>query len=120
MVRTARAIREKAVAAQSKRLKKQLEGLDMAEKMAGDLLSAGIGTLGGASAQTYEKLAKDLGNYYLAGPQTFLGLAGAASFLAVRTACFALFSAMSWGTSAVSKLFWASCSNIKPVFFFFV
>lgn len=57
-------------AAQTKRLKKQLEGLDMAEKMVRDLLSAGVGTLSGASAQTYEKLAKDLGNYYLAGPQT--------------------------------------------------
>ena len=68
-------------AAQSKRLKKQLEGLDMAEKMAGDLLSAGIGTLGGASAQTYEKLAKDLGNYYLAGPQTAFSRIA----LAVRT-----------------------------------
>ena len=56
-------------AAQKKKLNRQLEGLDMAEKMVNDLLSAGLGTLAGSSAQTYDKLAKDLGNYYLTGPQ---------------------------------------------------
>ena len=57
-------------AAQAKRVSKQLEGLDMAEKMVGDLLNNGIGSLGGTSSQTFDKLAKDLGNYYLTGPQT--------------------------------------------------
>ncbi len=63
--------REKKInkAAQSKKLKKQLEGLDMAESMMNDLLSAGLGTLAGTSAKSYEKLAKDLGSYYLTGPQ---------------------------------------------------
>lgn len=56
-------------AAQKKKLAKQLEGLDMAERMVDDLLSAGIGTLSGSSAQTYDKLARDLGSYYLTGPQ---------------------------------------------------
>lgn len=56
-------------AAQAKKLKRQLEGLDMAEKMTDNLLTAGLGTLAGASAQTYDKLAKDLGSYYLTGPQ---------------------------------------------------
>ncbi len=56
-------------AAQKKKLAKQLEGLDMAEQMVDDLLSAGIGTLAGSSAQTYDKLAKNLGSYYLTGPQ---------------------------------------------------
>lgn len=57
-------------AAQAKKQNLQLEGLDRAEKMVNDLLSAGVGTLAGSSAQTYEKLAKDLGAYYLTGPQT--------------------------------------------------
>ena len=56
-------------AAQTKRITRQLEGLDMAEKMAGELLNTGIGSLGGSSSQTFDKLAKDLGNYYLTGPQ---------------------------------------------------
>ena len=68
-------------AAQKKKLAKQLEGLDMAEKMVDDLLTAGLGTLAGSSAQTYDKLAKDLGSCYLTGPQTaFTRIA-----LAVRT-----------------------------------
>ena len=68
-------------AAQKKKLAKQLEGLDMAERMVDDLLSSGLGALAGASAQTYDKLAKDLGSCYLTGPQTaFTRIA-----LAVRT-----------------------------------
>lgn len=55
--------------AQKKRIAKQLEGLDLAEKLVRDLLTAGIGTLAGTSAQSFEKVAKDLGNYYLTGPQ---------------------------------------------------
>lgn len=58
-----------STAAQAKKIKKQLEGLEMAQSMVSDLLSAGLGTLSGASAKTYEKLAKDLGSYYLTGPQ---------------------------------------------------
>ena len=57
-------------AAQKKKLTKQLEGLDMAEQMITDMLSSGLGTLAGSSAQVYDKLAKDLGGYYLTGPQT--------------------------------------------------
>jgi len=57
-------------AAQKKKLQRQLEGLDQAERMVDDLLSAGVSTLSGSSAQSFEKLAKDLGNYYLTGPQT--------------------------------------------------
>ena len=57
-------------AAQAKRLSRQLEGLDMAERMVEDLLNAGIGSLGGSSAKAYEQLTKELGNHYLTGPQT--------------------------------------------------
>ena len=68
-------------AAQKKKLAKQLEGLDMAERMVDDLLTSGLGALAGASAKTYDKLAKDLGSCYLTGPQTaFTRIA-----LAVRT-----------------------------------
>lgn len=68
-------------AARKKKLARQLEGLDMAEKMVDDLLTSGLGALAGSSAQTYEKLAKDLGSCYLTGPQTaFTRIA-----LAVRT-----------------------------------
>ena len=34
-----------------------------------ELLTSGIGTLSGTSAQAFEKVAKELGNYYLTGPQ---------------------------------------------------
>lgn len=57
-------------AARKKKLSKQLEGLDMAERMVNDLLSSGLGALAGSSAQTFDKLAKDLGSCYLTGPQT--------------------------------------------------
>lgn len=68
-------------AARKKKLAKQLEGLDMAEKMVDDLLTSGLGALAGSSAQTFDKLAKDLGSCYLTGPQTaFTRIA-----LAVRT-----------------------------------
>lgn len=42
----------------------------MAEKMVNDLVFAGVGTLSGSSAQTYDKLARDLGSCYLTGLQT--------------------------------------------------
>ena len=52
-------------AAQKKKLTKQLEGLDMAERMASELLSGGLGALAGASAQTYDKLAKEIGRAHV-------------------------------------------------------
>ncbi len=64
--------KKSSAAAQKKKLAKQLSGLEMAEKMMNDLLAAGIGTLAGASASTYDKLAKDLGNCYLTGLQNTL------------------------------------------------
>ena len=62
--------------AQKKKIAKQLEGLDLAQKLVDDLLTGGLGTLAGTSAQSFEKVAKDLGNYYLTGPQnTFSAIA---------------------------------------------
>ena len=56
-------------AARKKKLAKQLEGLDQAQKLVDELLTGGVGTLAGASAQSFEKVARELGNYYLTGPQ---------------------------------------------------
>ncbi len=55
--------------ARVKKLKSQLEGLDLVEKVVNDLMSAGLGTIGGASLKTYQQLAKQMGDYYLLGPQ---------------------------------------------------
>lgn len=55
--------------AQKKKIAKQLEGLDQAERLVDELLTAGIASLAGTSAQSFEKVARDLGNYYLTGPQ---------------------------------------------------
>lgn len=69
-------------AAQTKKIKKQLEGLDLAEQMVNDLLTNGLGTLAGVSEKVYEKLAKDLGSYYLTGIQTeFSRLAGEVKYI---------------------------------------
>lgn len=57
-------------ATKAKKIQKQLEGIEKAEQMVSDLLSLGLGTLTGASAKSYETLAKDLGSYYLTGAQT--------------------------------------------------
>ncbi|MFR1833652.1 MAG: SWIM zinc finger family protein [Lachnospiraceae bacterium] len=54
--------------ARTKKIKRQLEGLTMLEKMVSDLLNGGLGTMGGVSLKTYRDLAKQLGDYYLPGP----------------------------------------------------
>lgn len=59
-------------AARTKKLKKQLEGLDMTGKLVQDLIRAGLGTMGGTALDTYRQLAKQLGDYYLPGPQRLL------------------------------------------------
>ncbi len=59
-------------AARTKKLKKQLEGLALLEKLVQDLIRSGLGTFGGASLGTYRDLVKQLGDYYLPGPQRLL------------------------------------------------
>jgi len=59
-------------AARLKKLQKQTEGLELAEKLVRELLTAGLGTMGGTSLPTYRTLAKQLGDYYLPGPQRIL------------------------------------------------
>ncbi len=71
----AKAAKKKASAAKSaskakaKKLEKQLEGLDLVEKAVKELISAGLGTMGGTSLKTYQDISKQLGDYYLNGPQ---------------------------------------------------
>ncbi len=59
-------------AARIKKMKKQLEGLELAEKLVRELLEAGLGTMGGTALASYRDLAKQLGDYYLPGPQRLL------------------------------------------------
>ena len=72
------AAKKKAAAARSaknaktKKLKKQLEGLELAARLIQDLTRAGLGTMGGTALKNYEQLAKQLGDYYLPGPQRLL------------------------------------------------
>ena len=70
-----KAEKKKASAAKSaknakvKKLKSQLEGLDLVDKVIHELMLAGLGTMGGASLKTYQELTKQMGDYYLPGPQ---------------------------------------------------
>lgn len=66
------AAQKSAKAAKTKKIKKQLEGLELAGKLVQDLMRAGLGTMGGAALKTYEQLSKQLGDYYLPGPQRLL------------------------------------------------
>lgn len=59
-------------AARTKKLKKQLEGLDMTQELVNSLLNAGLGAMGGNSVKAYRDLAKQLGDYYLPGPQAYI------------------------------------------------
>lgn len=73
-----KAAKKKAASAKSaktaklKKMKKQLEGLELTQKLMTDLVSAGLGTMGGTTLSTYSKLSKQLGDYYLPGPQKLL------------------------------------------------
>lgn len=62
----------KSGAARTRKRKKQLEGLALTEKMVRELLNAGLGTMGGTVLSTYKELSKQLGDYYLPGPQRLL------------------------------------------------
>lgn len=59
-------------AARTKKIKKQLEGLELLGKLVDGLMKAGLSTMGSVSLKTYRDLAKQLGDYYLPGPQLYL------------------------------------------------
>lgn len=68
----AQAKKKTSKAAVTKKVKKQLEGLELTEKLIQNLLQAGLGTIGGTDVTTYRQLSKQLGDYYLSGPQRLL------------------------------------------------
>lgn len=59
-------------AARARKIKKQLEGLALTARLLRELLRAGLGTMGGTALDTYRQLSKQLGDYYLPGPQRIL------------------------------------------------
>jgi len=59
-------------AALAKKIKAQLEGLDLLEKLTSDLVHLGIGNTNAKSVKEIEKQAKQLGNAYLPGAQSAL------------------------------------------------
>ena len=56
-------------AAKEKKIRKQLEGLELMKKMTDRLLLAGLASMGSVSLKSYRELSKQLGDYYLPGPQ---------------------------------------------------
>ncbi len=56
----------------AKKIKAQLDGLDLLEKLTFDLVRLGIGNMNAKSAAEIEKQAKQLGNAYLPGAQSAL------------------------------------------------
>lgn len=55
--------------AKSAKLQKQLESLDLCEKAVHELITSGLGNMGGTSLKTYTDISKQLGDNYLIGPQ---------------------------------------------------
>ncbi len=58
-------------AARTKKIQKQLEGLDLMQNMIKELLLTGLGSAGGISLKNFSQTAKQLGDYYLPGPLNF-------------------------------------------------
>ena len=59
-------------AALAKKIKAQLEGIDLLEKLTQDVVRLGIGNMNAKTAHELEEQAKQLGNAYLPGAQTAL------------------------------------------------
>ena len=58
--------------AAEKKLRKQLEGLDLAESFVKDMLDRGVYSVSSAAADQYRALAKQLGDYWLPGLQSIM------------------------------------------------
>lgn len=56
----------------TKKLKKQLEGLNLVEDFVTDILERGVSSINATSSAQYESLAKQIGDYYLPEPQTII------------------------------------------------
>ncbi|MDO5416989.1 MAG: SWIM zinc finger family protein [Lachnospiraceae bacterium] len=59
-------------AARTKKIQKQLEGLELLRQAVSGLLNTGLSSMGSISLKSYRELAKQLGDYYLPGPQAGL------------------------------------------------
>ncbi|MBR5372357.1 MAG: SWIM zinc finger family protein [Oscillospiraceae bacterium] len=59
-------------AAAAKKLKKQREGLALAEQFVSELLTRGVSAVTSAECAQYQTLAKQLGDYYLPEPQAVM------------------------------------------------
>jgi len=59
-------------AARAKKLQKQLDGLELTAKVVRELFNMGLGAMGGTALDSYRELSKQLGDYYLPGPQRLL------------------------------------------------
>lgn len=55
-----------------KKLTAQIEGLELFEKLIGNLVQSGLGTINLKTIRTMKEQVKQLGNYYLPGPQIML------------------------------------------------
>lgn len=55
-----------------KKLKTQLEGLDLLDKLLANLAQSGLGTMNAKTLKLLDEQVKQLGNYYLPGPQALL------------------------------------------------
>lgn len=69
---TAKAPAKPNKSAAAKKLKKQREGLDLADNFVHDILKNGIGSVNSAACSQYASLAKQLGDYYLPEPQAIM------------------------------------------------
>lgn len=58
-------------AAKAKKIKKQLEGLRLMKQLTDQLMNTGLSSMGSVSLKNYRDLAKQLGDYYLPGPQNY-------------------------------------------------
>lgn len=58
--------------AAEKKLRKQIEGLDLAESFVKDTLDRGVYSVSSADADQYRALAKQLGDYWLPGVQSII------------------------------------------------
>ncbi|MDC7955341.1 SWIM zinc finger domain-containing protein [Fusobacterium simiae] len=56
-------------ATRTKKINKQIEGLDLIKKITSQLLKVGLSTMGAVSLKEYKDIVKQLGDYYLPGPQ---------------------------------------------------
>lgn len=59
-------------AAKLKKMKKQLEGLEIGEKLISEILEKGVSNIDNQATSVYSNIAKEFGNYYLIGLQSYV------------------------------------------------